>query len=26
VLVKHTEVYVAEGDHIDLELLRESLK
>ena len=26
VLVKHTEVYVAEGDHIDNELLRESLK
>jgi len=26
VLVKHTEVYVAEGDHIDIELLRESLK
>ena len=26
VLVKHTEVYEAEGDHIDIELLRESLK
>jgi cytochrome c-type biogenesis protein CcmE len=26
VLVKHTEVYEAEGDHIDIEALRESLK
>jgi len=26
VLVKHTEVYQAEGDHIDIDLLRESLK
>ena len=26
VLVKHTEVYVAEGEHIDVDALRESLK
>jgi cytochrome c-type biogenesis protein CcmE len=26
VLVKHTEVYEAEGDHIDIDALRESLK
>jgi cytochrome c-type biogenesis protein CcmE len=26
VLVKHTEVYVAEGDHVDLDALKESLK
>jgi cytochrome c-type biogenesis protein CcmE len=26
VLVKHSEVYEAEGDHIDIEALRESLK
>lgn len=26
VLVKHSEVYKADGDHIDIDLLRESLK